>query len=135
MFIGGMVKVIVNLLLVSQIQININGAPIGTLLCYLTVMSLNIYEIKKVTVIKFEFVDFIMKPMITALITAFFAIATYRFVSPHFGNLLGVGASMGFTFIVYFISLFLVRGIKKEDILLLPKGEKLVQNLEKFKLL
>jgi hypothetical protein len=43
--------------------------------------------------------------------------------------------SMGFTVVVYFISLFLVRGIKKEDILLLPKGKKISIALERYKLL
>lgn len=135
MFIGGIVKVIVNLILVSQINININGAPIGTFLCYLTVMSLNLYEIKRATNIKFEFLDFIIKPFITAVVTAFFAITTYKYVSLYFGNLISVMASMGFTVVVYFISLFLVRGIKKEDILLLPKGEKISIALERYKLL
>jgi stage V sporulation protein B len=135
MFIGGVVKVIVNLLLVSQASININGAPIGTLLCYFTVMALNFYEIKKLTGIKFEFVDFIFKPAITAVVTAFFAIVTYKYVSSYFGNLIGVATSMGLAGVTYFISLLLIKGLKREDILLLPKGEKIATLLEKFKLL
>ncbi len=136
MFIGGAVKVLVNLLLVSRAEININGAPIGTLLCYVTVMSLNIYDLKRITGMKFEFTSFILKPVVTAIATAAGALLCYGFLSQHISsNLILVAASILVGGVFYLISLFVVKGLQEDDILLLPKGEKISKILKKFHLI
>lgn len=136
MFIGGVVKVVVNLLLVSRPEVNINGAPIGTLLCYMTVMSLNIYDLKRITGMKFEFTSFILKPVVTAIATAFGALLCYGFLSRYISsNLVLVAASIVVGASFYLISLFAVKGLQEDDILLLPKGEKISKILKKFHLI
>jgi stage V sporulation protein B len=135
---GGIVKVIVNLLLVSHPAINIYGAPIGTLCCYLTVTALNIHSLKKVSGIKFEFADFILKPVVSAVVTVFCALAAYEISYPilnrltgNYANLLAVALSIGLAGTGYFVCLLLIKGFKREDILLLPKGER-IANLFKL---
>jgi len=135
MAVGGVVKIIVNLLLVSQPNININGAPIGTLCCYFTVMALNIWQLKKVSGIKFEFMDFIIKPMFSAVITLFASVLTYKLLSPGFHIIIAAAASIAVAGIVYILCIFITKSLKKEDIILLPKGEKLAKLLEKFKVI
>ena len=49
LFVGGVIKVIVNFNLVAIPSINIDGAPIGTMVCYFTVMLLNMVWILKET--------------------------------------------------------------------------------------
>ena len=41
MIIGGIIKVVINYNLVAIPGINIDGAPIGTMVCYFTVMARN----------------------------------------------------------------------------------------------
>ncbi len=136
MFIGGAVKVIVNLLLVSRPEININGAPIGTLLCYMTVMSLNIYDLKRITGMKFEFTSFILKPVITAIVTAAGAILCHSFLSNYIGsNVVLVAASICVGGLCYLISLFAIKGLQEDDVALLPKGEKIGKILKKLHLI
>ena len=136
MFIGGVVKVVVNLLLVSRPEININGAPIGTLLCYFTVMSLNIYDLKRITGMKFEFSSFILKPVITALATALGAILGHRFLSGYVNSsVVLVAFSIITGGIGYLVSLFAVKGLQEDDIALLPKGDKIGKILKKFHLI
>ena len=136
MFIGGVVKVVVNLLLVSRPEVNINGAPIGTLLCYMTVMSLNIYDLKRITGMKFEFTSFILKPVITAAATAVGALLCYGFLSNYVGsNLVLVAVSIVVGALFYLISLFAVKGLQEDDVALLPKGEKIGKILKKFHLI
>lgn len=136
MLIGGVVKVLVNLVLVSRPEWNINGAPIGTLLCYFTVMSLNIYDLKRITGMKFELMSFVVKPVISALATAAGAILCYHFVSGIIaGNVILVAVSIVAGGLCYFVSLFAIRGIDYDDVLLLPKGEKIANILKKFHLI
>ncbi len=135
MLIGGVFKIVINLVLVSQPQININGAPIGTIVCYIVVMSLNIIKIKKCAKVKFGFGDFLIRPIILGIITAVTAYFTYGFFIGIFGNLISLVLSIGITAIVYFVGLFLVRGVKEDEILLLPKGEIILNKLKNMKIM
>ena len=132
MAVGGVVKVVVNLLLVSQPSININGAPVGTLLCYFTVMLLNLLAIKKVTGVTYEFSDFAIKPLFAVLVMGAATMITYDFViRMGLSYILAMGAAVCVAVAVYGAMIFLVRCIKKEDILLLPRGEKIYAALKK----
>lgn len=135
MLIGGMFKIAINLILVSQPQININGAPIGTLTCYIVVMVLNIAKIKKYAKIKLGFSDFIIRPVILGIITAITAYFTYAFLSGFFVNVVSLFLSIGVTAVVYFAVLFLIKGIKDDEILLLPKGKLILDKLKKLKIM
>ncbi len=133
MAIGGAVKVVVNLLLVSQPAININGAPIGTFLCYFTVMVLNLLAIKKVTGVTYEFSDFVIKPLFSILVMGAATMITYDFVfrmGMHY--IIAMGAAICAAVVVYGAMIFLVRCIKKEDILLLPRGERMYAALRRL---
>lgn len=136
MAVGGVVKVVVNLLLVSQPAININGAPIGTFLCYFTVMVLNLLTIKKVTGVTYEFSDFVIKPLFSVLAMGAATMITYDFVlrtGLHY--LLAMGAAICVAVIVYGAMILLVRCIKKEDLLLVPRGEKIYEALRRLHLM
>ncbi len=136
MAVGGVVKVAVNLLLVSQPAININGAPIGTFLCYFTVMVLNLLAIKKVTGVTYEFSDFVIKPLFSILVMGAATMITYDFVlraGMHY--LFAMGAAICVAVIVYGAMILLVRCIKKEDLLLVPRGEKIYGALKRLHLM
>lgn len=136
MAVGGVVKIVVNLALVSRPEININGAPIGTLLCYFTVMALNLRSIKKVTGISYEFSDFVLRPLVSVLVMGMATLVSYDFFNSLLSNYI---ASMLLAIcvagVVYFSMMFLVHGVKREDVLLLPKGKQLYALLCKFHLL
>jgi stage V sporulation protein B len=40
--------------------------------------------------------------------------------------------AIGIAAVIYLISLLLVKGIAKDDIIMLPKGEKIAKTLEKY---
>ena len=136
MAVGGVVKVAVNLLLVSQPAININGAPIGTFLCYFTVMVLNLLAIQKVTGVTYEFSDFVIKPLFSVLAMGAATMITYDFaLRTGLHYLLAMGAAIGVAVIVYGAMILLVRCIKKEDLLLVPRGEKIYGALKRLHLM
>lgn len=135
MLIGGCVKVLVNLVLVGKPEINITGAPIGTLLCYVTVVVLDIISIIRCTKIECSVTDFVMKPLFCTGIMGAFTYASYKALVMHVGDTAALFFSIVISVGVYFCAIAVSRTLKKEDILLLPKGEKIAALMERLKLL
>lgn len=138
---GATAKIICNYFLVYEPHINIYGAPIGTILCYIIIVSLNLHALKKETGSIPPFVSCFLKPLLCGATCAASAYGFYRlflWILPA-GNT--QGRLSGATFatliaillaaVVYIISLLLFRAIDKNDIKMLPKGEKIVKVLEK----
>ena len=82
MFIGGIVKVVINYNLVAVPGINIDGAPIGTLVCYFVIAVMNMYWIVRVTKCRFGIVDFLLKPLLAGGIMGAAAYFGYGLVRP-----------------------------------------------------
>ena len=136
MLVGGAVKVVANLMLVSHASININGAPIGTFLCYLTVMLINLTVIKKETGVKYEITDFILKPVFCAFVMGVGSYFAYNILAKqNLGNTISLILAILAGALIYGIMLFMVKGIKEEEILLIPKGKKILPILKKLKLM
>ncbi len=133
MAVGGVVKVLVNYTLVGIPHININGAPIGSTLCYITILILNLISIRKIIGMKFSFVDFVVKPVISVFAMAVIVLVIYANTS-FMGNTISTAISILAGAIVYFSVLILTGGIKAEDLEMIPKGEKLLKVLKKLNL-
>ena len=142
---GAIIKVICNFIFVGIPELNIYGATIGTLVCYTVIVSLNLYFTIKVSKCKINFVSTFGKPAISAAVCALSAYATHavfsniltfgdassRLNGANFSTLLGVGVAV----VVYAVMLLIVKGISKDDLLMLPKGKKIAKALEKYDLI
>ncbi len=136
MLIGGVVKIIVNYILVGIPDININGAPIGTNLCYFIIVVLNLIEVKKVTNVRYKLFDFLIKPMVAVGSMIIAVLFTYNrlmlYTQSNSQATLGaivVGAA------IYGLMLIAIGAIKKEDLEMMPKGELLLRFLNKLGLM
>ena len=58
---GGVVKVVMNYILVGNPEINIHGAPISTLCCYLTICVLNLFFVWKYSPQKPRYIQLFVK--------------------------------------------------------------------------
>lgn len=162
MLIGGLFKVISNYVLIAIPSINIGGAPISTICCYCFIAVLNIVSIKQILQPKFSAKNFIVKPLISSLVMGASAFLTYNVVA-HFLHcpllrlsidmvaqtapatpvpstirlnvIIALGIAIVVGIITYCIALIVLRGIQKEDIEMLPKGQKIATLMEKYKLL
>ncbi len=143
MIIGGTAKVVVNLFCIPYL--GIDGAPVGTFVCYLIIAILNIVQIIKYAKIQFRFSSFLIKPLLASLIMGAvgFVLATFitgndfllnDTVNIWLRRILIVG-EIGVCGIIYLFAAFAVGAIQKDDVLRLPKGEKLASFLSKLKLL
>lgn len=130
MIIGGVVKVLVNYFCIPYL--GIDGAPVGTGVCYLIIAILNIRAIIKASGVKINWGDFLIKPILAALIMGAVGFVLTTFIP--IGKITCI-LEIGICGVVYLISIVLVKALKKEDVLNLPKGEKLAGILEKYKIL
>lgn len=143
MVIGGIAKVLFNFFLIPYL--GIDGAPLGTFLCYLIIACLNMFHIIRYAGIKFSWSDFVLRPILAALIMggvgfvfATFITPTHILTSPDINiwiRRILIAGEIGICAIIYFLSAFAVKAIRKEDILTLPKGESIANLLTRLKLL
>lgn len=135
--IGSAIKIALNFILIGNPEINIHGAPVSTTVCYIIMISINLTSLIKVTGVKINFVSVFFKPLIAAIgcgLTAYFGY--YIFAEKlMLGNTISTLFAICFGAAVYAVILLLVKGIAKDDLEMIPKGEKIAKVLEKFKLL
>ncbi len=134
MLIGGALKVIINYFLVSHPQVNIKGAPIGTTVCYIVILALNIKDMKRHMKIRFPFGELVFKPLISALIMGL-VIIVINPITSGMGRLLSAALPIAVGAFVYLLALVVMKGINEEDIELLPKADKLVKICKKIKII
>ncbi len=136
MLIGGVSKVLINYFVLGMPEVNINGAPIGTTVCYLIITVLNLIEVRKVTKAEYHFVDFVIKPFISAISMGVAVVFTYNQLMLYLQS--NSQATIGAIFVganIYGLMLLAIGAIKKEDILIMPKGKAILKLLNKFGLM
>ena len=131
------IKIGLNYLLIGIPSINVNGAVFGTAAFYLFCIIYNYAVLKKETGVKIDLKTVIIKPLIASVLCGVSAYGMYlvvtRFVG--LGNTLGCLAGIAVAVLVYGISVLLMKTLVKNDIFMLPKGEKIAKILEKYKLI
>ncbi len=134
MLVGGFVKVIMNYSLIPVW--GIDAAPIATMTCYAVIAALNIGCIVYKLKVRLSFVDMVLKPLCAALVMGAVVVVSYNFVSRIMpgSRIVTIGA-IGLGAIVYGAFVLILRCLKREDVLNMPKGEKLANILTKYKLL
>lgn len=138
MIIGGIVKISMNYVLVGNPEINIHGAPISTLCCYVTIAGLNLFFVWKYSPEKPNYFQLFAKPLVASALMGGAAWAGYGLVekaltgamSTYSVNALAAMVGVGCGVIVYAALVILLRILQAEDVRALPKGEKLVQLLK-----
>ena len=129
--IGGVVKVLVNFTLVGNPNIRINGAPVGTLCCFIVISALEIFIIRRSIPAPPSFLRAFLKPFVPSAIMAAAAWATYGLLTNflHFGNALATLGGIGVGVVVYLVLVLALRVLSREDLELMPKGDKIARIL------
>ena len=129
---GAAIKLISEFILVGIPKINILGAPVSTLLCDITIVTVNLYFIKKYTCGTDRPWALFGKTLIVAAVsTACTALVTVAFADAKYGIMLSVIIN-----VVLYLSISLFSGtITGDDIEMLPKGEKIYKILKEIKLI
>ncbi len=133
MLIGGVVKILINAVLVKNPDINIVGAPIGTILCYVVILVLNMFTIVRKLKLKMSFIHMVLKPLISAAIMGLGVRLVFNILP--LGSSLNLIVSIIFAVVVYAIMLVLTRSLSEEVLGSIPVVSKIVPIFKKFKLI
>jgi len=134
MLIGGALKVGINYVLVGKPDINIKGAPIGTLACYGLIALMNLMIVSRLLEKKPNYMAIFAKPAIASAIMGAGAKACHglfsRFLYGGYAKeslctLLAVGVAV----VIYLILVIALRMITREDLKMVPHGDKLARLL------
>ena len=135
---AGAVKLAVVYLLTGNRNLGIMGAPMAAVLCYTTIAALNLMAIRMKVPQRPALLTNLIRPILPAAIMAVAVAGVYtgmsQFLDVESGSKL-ISAVLCFVpvavgVVVYFAAVVLLKTIKKEDCLLLPKGEKLAKLLK-----
>lgn len=129
---GLTVKVTLNYVLVGIPRVNVLGAGAGTLACYLFITVLAFWFLCRETKIVPDLVSIFLKPLIASLFCTAAAWAFYGLGSRFLpGNAAAACAVLG-AVLIYAVALFCLRAICRDDVLMLPGGQKIIKILEKY---
>lgn len=150
MTIGCVAKLAVNNFLVRREDFGIVGAPVGTLVCYGLVAILELIVIKRVMPRPPSYTRIFVKPLLASLIMGVGTWASFGLFSKvllgidrfraasevgealsltGLGNAVATMGAIGVAVILYGVLIVALRAISKEDLLLMPKGEKIAHIL------
>ena len=129
---GVIVKIIVNYFLLVIPSINVMGAAIGTICCYLVAGTFDWFMLARYTKMKPDFMGVIIKPLIASLVMGMavyvmYYLAYYLYPSNTIATLLAIVVGI----VVYFTFMILLGGLRREDVLSLPGGTRLAGVMER----
>lgn len=146
MLLGGAVKIFTNYNVVVLPSIGIYGAPAGNILCFGLCLVLDLLLIARVIPNRPRYLMIFLKPLLASAVMGGAAWVVYRgvarvftsaqieggetvFVLSKMGNAAAVFAAIAVAMVIYLILVILLRAISRDDLKLMPKGEKIARLL------
>ena len=129
--IGAALKIVVNFIFVGIPSINIKGAAIGTLVSYLFIFVANLLSLIKYTGVKPNLWKTILKPLISAFACGLSTIFLDLSSMGKFGTI----AEIAVAAVVYVAVLIILNTFEEEDVISLPKGEKILKIFKKLRII
>lgn len=127
---GSVVKIIINYIIIANPSINIYGAPVGTLIGYLWMAVMDYVFIRRSLGMQPELRKVFGRPLLCSLLMAFAARGGYLLLDRLVGTeaklsmLISMAGAVVLAVAVYLVSVIWIRAITKEDMKLIPGGEK-----------
>lgn len=148
---GGVVKIITNYNVVIQPTIGIYGAPMGNILCFALCMTLDLVVMSRVIPRRPKYIQVFAKPLAASALMGLGAWAVHGLMSKLFeatgifmsadpvthevlglsrtGNAAATLLAILVAVVIYGVLVIALRAITKDDLMLMPKGEKIARLL------
>ena len=148
---GGVVKIITNYNVVIQPTIGIYGAPMGNILCFALCMTLDLVVMSRILPRRPRYIQVFAKPLAASALMGLGAWAVYGLMSKLFeatgifmsadpvthevlglsrtGNAAATLLAILVAVVIYGVLVIALRAITKDDLMLMPKGEKIARML------
>lgn len=125
-------KIAVNWILCGIPEVNIQGAGVGTFVCYLFLTAAELWSLIRVTGVKLSLGRLFLKPLGCAILCGCAAWCAHRGLT-RLGLGSGPATALGIFCggAVYLAGLLFSHALAKKDLMMLPKGQKIAKTLEK----
>lgn len=130
--VGVGVKFILNLILVPIPQIGAAGAAFATVACHAIAFVIGFYVLKRSMKIDLPFTKFIIKPFLATFIMAVCSYAVYILLGGINAGRMVTIISILVAIIIYILALIVLKLFTKEELLMIPYGNKIYKLLEKI---
>lgn len=133
---GAVVKIILNYVLIVIPGINVKGAVISTIVCYMVASSLNLRALIKATKFTPDLNGALVKPTMSAIVMGLACYFSYKgFFALKVGNTIATMFAIIVSICAYGFVMLVIKGITRDDLGAVPGCKKLIVVLEKLKLL
>ena len=129
MSVGAVVKITCNYILVGNPEINISGAPVGTVACYSVIAAINLFAIFVIAKPPRLFACF-FKPLTAAAAMGISVHWIQVALAGIMGNSLSTICAIAIGGTLYIVLILAMKALSYDDVLLLPKGETIARKLK-----
>lgn len=118
--IGAVIKLILNIILVSNPSINIIGAPISSIVCQIIAFTICYKAINRALKMHIPKIRYIVKPLLAGIIMGvavyFINMGLNMVISPNISTIISILAGA----IIYVVLIFVLKILTKEEIMMIP---------------
>ena len=139
MVIGGIAKIVTNYNVVAIPSVGIFGVPAGNILCFGLCLALDLIIISRVIPKRPAYLPIFAKPLAASLLMGGAAWVVYSVIArvladeggilSRTGNAVATMGAIGVAVVVYAVLVVALRCISREDLSLMPKGDKIARLL------
>ena len=133
LLVGFVVKCVVTFTLTPEL--GIEGAAIGSVAGFVTVLVISFIAVCVLTKIRFDFVLSVVKPLVSGIVMTIVVLISYRALDFVIAERLATALSICLGAAAYGITLIKIKAIAEAEIKTFPKGAKIVSLLQKLRLL
>lgn len=132
LLVGVTLKCILNLVLVPIPAIGAAGAAFATVVCHAVAFFIGFNVLRANMKLDLNFSKFIAKPFLATLSMGICSYAAYFVLNGIIAEKLATIIAILFAIVIYAISVIVLKIFTKEEIFMIPYGQKLYKILEKF---
>ena len=123
--IGGIVKLILNPILLQIKSLNINGAIIATIISHIVTFCISFYYLRKNIDIKINIMKFVLKPAIATMLMILVSWYLYNNTLIFNSSNLNLIFALIIGMLAYIFAIIILKVLSKEEIYMLPYGNKI----------
>lgn len=131
---GVFVKFIFNITLIKIPSIGVYGAAWGSVACHLVAFTIAFTLLRKNIKLNLTFSKFVVKPIIATVIMGICSYFTYLVLKGIIIERLATIVAILVAVIIYVLSVVILKIFTKEELKMMPAGDKIVKILEKIKI-
>ena len=122
-----------NLILVPIPQIGVNRAAIASVACHLVAFSIAITSLMKHIKLNLTFSKFVIKPLLATIIMGICSYFIFIVLSGIIAQKLATILAIVSAVIIYGLAIIALKVFSKDEVLMMPYGQKICKILEKLK--